>query len=150
MYWYTTDVSPGEVRTTPLSGGTPKVVPTGIIASGYANSRVQLIPFGNDLYYQRAEGTSFINGVYRWTPGDTGPGTQVVIRDNVAEFAVDANYVYFIVLNQNAIYRVPLSGGAEQQIANVGGQRILHQDADSLYVWRTTGSSTSSLVRIVK
>ena len=35
LYWYTAQSTPGEIRTTPLSGGTPSVVPTGIIASAF-------------------------------------------------------------------------------------------------------------------
>ncbi len=150
LYWYTTDTNPGEVRTTPLSGGTPTVVPTGTIATGYADDRVRLFPVGNDLYYQRAEGTSFANGIYRWTPGDTGPGTQIVTQDNISDFLVDGQNVYFILLNQNAVYKAPISGAAAVQIANVGGIRFLHQDADSLYVFKSTSSSSSSITRVLK
>ncbi|MCB9590314.1 MAG: hypothetical protein H6718_33195 [Polyangiaceae bacterium] len=148
LYWYTTQSTPGEIRTTPLAGGTPTVVPTGIIASGYANDRVRLFPVGNDLYYQRAEGTSFANGIYRWTPGDTGTGTQIVTRDNVSDFVVDGTSVYFIVLNANAVYKAPLTGAAPVQIANTGGVRILHQDADSIYLQK--GSGTTDIVRVLK
>ncbi|MGE0321300.1 MAG: hypothetical protein AB7K71_15295 [Polyangiaceae bacterium] len=148
LYWYTDQSTPGEIRTTPLSGGTPTVVPTGIIASGYANDRVRLFPVGNDLYYQRAEGTSFANGIYHWTPGDSGPGTQIVTRDSIADFVVDSSAVYFIVLNANAVYKAPLTGGAFVQIANTGGVRFLHQDADSVYLQK--GTSTTDIVRVLK
>ncbi|MGE0321299.1 MAG: hypothetical protein AB7K71_15290 [Polyangiaceae bacterium] len=149
LYWYTPVVTPGEIRTTPLSGGTPTTVPTGIIASGYGNDRVKLRTIGTDLLYNRVEGTSFANGIYRWTPGDTTPGTQLVSKDNVIDFIVDSSFIYYVALNTAGVFKVPLAGGAGVQIASIYGNRILHQDSDSLYI-ANAGSGSTTIYRVLK
>ncbi|HMR09837.1 MAG TPA: hypothetical protein PKA88_28865, partial [Polyangiaceae bacterium] len=147
LYWYTTAVTPGEVRTTPLAGGTPTVVPTGTIASGYANDNVTLRTVGNVLYYNQEVGTAFANGIYKWAPADTA-GTQLVVHEGVRDFVVDANSIYYVD-GGNKTYKAPLAGGAGVEIASVGGLRIIHQDTDSIYVIKSTCCLTT-IYRILK
>ncbi len=122
LYWYTIDGGADEVRTTPLSGGTPTAVPVGTIASGLTNSRVVLRTMGNTLYCNQEVGTSFANGIYRWAPGDAA-GTQLVVYEGVRDFLVDANFIYYTD-GGNKTFKAPIVGGAGVEIAGVGGHQV--------------------------
>lgn len=146
LYWFTTDGE--EVRTTPLSGGTPTVVPIGAIAGGLQNSRVKMRTAGTTLYYNVDTGTSFANGIYRWEPGESA-GTQLVVQEGVVDFVVDDEAIYFVSSGTNGVRKAPITGGASVEITNTGANLIIHQDADSLYV-ANLKASKSAIYRVLK
>lgn len=147
LYWYTTNGGVHEVRTTPLSGGTPTVVPLGTFADGFTTHAIYLRTHGTSLYYNHDVGTSFLNGIYRWNPGDSTP-TQIVSFEDVRDFVVDDDYIYFFASGKTR--RVPIGGGAApEDIADVAGTFFLHQDADSLYFSSSTCCVTN-IIRVLK
>jgi hypothetical protein len=148
LYWYTTLTNPGELRTAALAGGTVTVVPVGTIADGFADGYVTLRTVGTTLYYNKEIGTAFSNGIYRWTPGDSNP-TQLVVAEGVRDFVVDADAIYYVGIGNNRLKKAPLSGGAGVEITDVNSTKILHQDADSVYV-AAINSSTTNIFRVLK
>ena len=148
LYWYTTDGNADEIRTTPLSGGTPTVVPTGQIEDGFSAVNVKLRTDGTTLFYNQEVGTSFANGIYRWDPGDAS-GTQLVVAEGVVDFVVDADFIYYITNSASRVFKAPRSGAAGVEIANVSSNKILYQDADSIYVARVNPTNTD-IHRVLK
>ena len=144
LYWVTDDATLA-IRTTPLSGGTPTEVPGGPIISFPANSEAYLQALGNTLYFVRNVSSSFLNGVYRFTPGDASP-TQVISTEDATSLFVDSTTIYYS--QGGDVWKTPLTGGAGTRVSDRGG-RIVGQDATFLYVIEST-SGSSALYKIVK
>ena len=102
------------------------------------------------MIYNRNDGTSALNGIYSWSTGDSVP-TQLVMHEDVVDFVMDSEYFYFLQRNSSSIYRAPRAGGAAEPIGSSisNPYRLIHQDADSLYVARTSCCLTD-ISRVIK
>jgi len=152
VYWVTADTTSGaayDLRTAPLAGGTPVSLPGGAITGYPFNERVSLRTAGNVLYFNRNVDASFLNGIYRYAPGDAAP-TEIVTSEDVTNFVLDTNHIYF-VKNGGQVWRAPIAGGAEEQVngGSLGASEIVGQDAKYLYVSQSSCCSTT-LYKVVK
>lgn len=150
LYWVTSQAGTGtayELRTTPLAGGTPTVVPGGAINATSTAQQTTLRASGKTLYFNRNVGDSFLNGIYRYAPGDAAP-TQLVSAENVLNFVVDEDAFYYVQANQAGIWRAARTGSAGVKISPQQGTEIVGQDASFLYVsLSSSGASTLYKVR---
>jgi hypothetical protein len=155
VYWVSDagQGTPYELRTTPLAGGTPTVVPkitgaadTAIAQSGGAPA---LYPKGGTLYFARTvAATPSLNGIYRYSTGDAAP-TLVVSADGVTNMIVDASTIYFLRQNTNNVFQVPVAGGTAAPMAAASGYKLVAQDARYVYLLQT-GCCQSSLLKVLK
>jgi hypothetical protein len=155
LYWITSDAGTGvayELRTTPLTGGTPTVVPKAAGATDTAVADSLRLPClyadGATLYFTRDVGTSSLNGIYRYAKGDAAP-TPLVIAENVTSLIVDASFIYFVQDNVYGVFKAPIGGGTATQIANVGGYKLVGQDAKFVYLLESA-SGSSTLAKVIK
>jgi hypothetical protein len=126
LYWVTSNAGTGtayELRTTPLAGGTPTVVPAiagaaggTAITDGGAPSIVQLQVLGKTLYFNYYFANSSRNGIYSYNVGDAAP-TLVVLDNNVQSFRVDASGVYYTGPGDQGVLKAPLTGGTGVKIS---------------------------------
>jgi hypothetical protein len=144
LYWVTADAN-HAIRTTPLTGGTPTEVPGGTIVDYPYYDEAHLQVVGNTLYFVRNVGSSFLNGVYRYTPGDAAP-TQLINAEDTLSLLVDATAIYYTA--QNRVWKSPITGGAGVPLADIGG-RIIGQDATFLYV-TTSSCCNTTLNKVLK
>jgi len=160
LYWIS-DAGTGtayEIRTAPLTGGTPAAIPkiagapdTAVTSSSMLGIQVlpTLYTVGATLYFSVTVPNATYNGVYKYKKGDTAP-TQVLAANGVMNFVVDSSNIYYIALNDNRIEKAPLSGGAGAPITlALGAYKILGQDATYLYVLEA-GSGSSTLQKVIK
>jgi hypothetical protein len=156
LYWITRVAGTGvafEIRTTPLTGGTPTVVPKVAGATDTAvavayGTLPTLYAAGATLYFTRDVGTSSLNGIYRYAKGDTAP-TALVTAENVTSLLVDGQSIYFLQQNANGVFKAPLAGGAAVQITGASGYKLIGQDATYLYLLQSA-SGTSTLAKVIK
>jgi hypothetical protein len=142
-----------DLRTTPLSGGTPTNVP--VVSAGDASVSITdkafhpiLQTVGDTLYFTHTVGTSAINGIYRYKTGDTKP-TQIVTADNITSFVVDESYVYYSRQNTAGVWRAPLSIAAGEQLSTGGITYIVGQDEQFVYAILST-CCQSSMYKVIK
>ncbi len=137
LYW----VSSGKgdaLRSVPLAGGTPTDVVPGPLVNGYGVLRLRAQ--GATVFYTRNVDTSFLNGIYRWAPGDGSP-TQVISAEDVIDFDLSGTWVYYLAAG--GIYRTPAVGGsAGELVATQNAKYIIGQDAEFLYVASSTCCET--------
>ncbi|HYJ08838.1 MAG TPA: hypothetical protein VEX18_07505, partial [Polyangiaceae bacterium] len=154
LYWVTTSAANGpanELRTTPLSGGTPVAVPpvagagdVTAVHSGYGVPVLQAI--GDTIYFNRNVGTDAKNGIYKFKTGDTQP-TLVTTAEDINTMVVDEEYVYYASQNITGIFKAPLTGGAGVQISDGAWTRIVGQQGKFLYAY---GYSANNMYKIIK
>jgi hypothetical protein len=155
VYWVS-DAGQGtafELRTTPLTGGTPAAVPQIAGAADTAIAQVGgapvLYPVGATIYFSRAlAATPTLNGIYRYATGDAAP-TLVVKADGVTSLVVDASSIYFLQLNTNDVLKTPLAGGVPVPLAAASGYKLVGQDATYLYLLQS-GCCQSTLLKVLK
>lgn len=154
LYWISDKGAvPYEIRTTPLTGGTPSAIPNiagaanGVVAA-YGGILPTFYAVGNTLYFTRNLATSTLNGIYRFASGDAAP-TQLVISEGVTSFVTDSASIYFVTQNSNQVFKAPLAGGAATPISNASGYKLIGQDSKYLYLLQA-GSGTSTLAKIIK
>jgi hypothetical protein len=156
LYWVTSDAGTGvafELRTTPLAGGTPTVVPK---VAGATNAAIAeaymylptLVAAGKTLYFTRDVATSSLNGIYRYATGDSAP-TELVEAEGVTSMLVDSTDIYFLQANTNTVFEAPIAGGAAVPIAGATGYKLIGQDAKYLYLLQSA-SGTSTLAKVMK
>jgi hypothetical protein len=156
LYWIS-DKGPGvayELRTTPLAGGVPAAIPkvagaTDTALTAYGGVAPSLYASGATLYFNRNVGaTSALNGIYKFTTGDTAP-TQLVMADLVTNLIVDATSIYFLTQNSNEVFKAPIAGGAAVSITHSGGYKLIAQDSKYLYLLQAA-SGSSKLAKVLK
>jgi hypothetical protein len=143
----------GDLRYTPLAGGTPTSVPA--VSAGDASVAIctpgsnQLEPSlqvaGDTVYFTHTVATSPINGIWRFKMGDTIP-TQVVSAESITSMVIDATDVYFSRQNVGGVWRAPLSGGAAVTISSGNIEMVL--GVDDTYVYAMT--SQYNLYKVIK
>lgn len=157
LYWISNKALTGtayELRTTPLSGGTPTVVPA--VSGAFPTTAVSrygatpsLYPVGDTLYFNR-NASDAADGIYRYKAGDTAP-QAVVLTDNVTSLVVDAEYVYYTRQNLAGIWRAKSSGSTGLQISDKTVLRLLGQDAQFVYAFANGPSyAHGSLFKFIK
>jgi len=122
LYWVTSAAGTGtayELRTTPLSGGTPKAVPAVPFATGGSTAiydglqtKVHIQVLGKTVYFNYHIGTSSLNGIYSYNAGDAAP-KQIVSVQNLQSFAVDADSVYYEDGSIFGVFKAPVAGGTQ-------------------------------------
>jgi hypothetical protein len=154
LYWISDNGTvPYEIRTTPLVGGTPTAVPAIAGASSravaaYGGTAPTLYAVGATIYFTRVLAPSALNGIYRFTTGDTAP-TQLVIADGVTSLIIDGTSIYFLLQNSNNVFKAPLVGGAGVPVTNASGYKLIGQDAKYLYLLQAA-SGSSTLAKVIK
>jgi hypothetical protein len=154
LYWISDNGTvPYEIRTTPLTGGTPKAVPAiagaaSTAVAAYGGITPAFYAVGNTLYFNRALGTSPFNGIYRFATGDAAP-TQLVKAEGVTSLIVDGTAIYFLLQNSNNVFKAPLAGGAPSPVTNATGYKLIAQDAKYLYLLQSA-SGSSTLAKVIK
>lgn len=140
LYWIASSAPTGfvayDIRTAPLAGGTPTAIPGGAVTAYPYNDRVFLQAVGKTVYFNRNAGTSALNGIYRYTPGDAAP-TQLVMGNAITSFLVAGNDLYYAANTGVAgIMRAPVTGGQATEITGSGGgggTTIVGADAKFVY-----------------
>jgi hypothetical protein len=139
LYWITTIAGAGtayELRTTPLAGGTPAVVPAASEAypttavSNYGG-RPSLQVVADTLYFNR-DANDAADGIYKFKTGDAAP-ELLVKADNVTGLLVDDSFIYYVLQNTAGIWRAKLEGSAGTQISDDPVSKIVGQDAQFVY-----------------
>ena len=154
LYWISDKGAvPYEIRTTPLTGGTPTAIPkiagaASTVVAAYGGILPTFYAAGSTLYFTRNLATSTLNGIYRFATGDTAP-TQLVISEGVTSFVTDSASIYFVTQNSNQVFKAPLAGGAATPITNATGYKLIGQDSKYLYLLQA-GSGTSTLAKVIK
>jgi hypothetical protein len=154
LYWISSNGAvPYELRTTPLTGGTPSAVPKiagapSTVICAYGGVAPTLYAVGATIYFTRVLASSALNGVYRFATGDAAP-TQLVMADGVTNLLVDGASIYYLQQNANNVFKAPLAGGSGAIIANASGYKLIGQDAKYLYLLQS-GSGTSTLAKVIK
>jgi hypothetical protein len=155
LYWVTDQAGSGvanELRTAPIAGGAPTVVPKisgapdAAIIGGYG--QLVLSAVGPTLYFTVNVPGSNLNGIYKYKTGDSAP-TLVVPADGVSSLSIDASSVYFIQNGVNGVFKAPLAGGAGVSISSTSGNKLLGGDATYLYML-TTSCCTSVMHKVLK
>jgi len=157
LYWITSAAGAGvafELRTTPLAGGTPTVVPkiTGATSTAVAEAYgvlPTLVAVDKTLYFTRDIQTSPLNGIYRYAKGDAAPTPLVTAVENVTSMLVDSSFIYFLQGNTNSVFKAPIDGGAAVPIAGASGYKLIGQDATYLYLLQSA-SGSSTLAKVIK
>lgn len=155
LYWVTNQAGSGvayELRTAPIAGGTPTVVPkvTGAPNAAITGTYQSLVltAVGPTLYFTYDIGGSTLNGIYKYETGDSAP-TQVVPGDGVSSIVIDASSIYFTQRNSAGVFKAPIGGGGGVSISNVTGSRLLGGDAKYVYLLNS-GCCSSTLAKILK
>lgn len=151
LYWVSNQANTGtayELRTTPLSGGTPTAVPpvsaaypTTAVSNYYGQVNLQVV--GATVYFNR-DANDAADGIYSYKAGDAAP-TQIVLGDNITSMVVDGDYVYYARQNIAGLYRARLTGSAGTLIADDYFTRVIAADAQYLYAMNGT-----ALFKIIK
>jgi hypothetical protein len=155
LYWISTKALGGtayELRTTPLSGGIPTVVPavseaypTTAVSNYYGAPSLQAV--GSTLYFNR-DANDAADGIYRFSAGDAAP-TLIVKQDNVTSLLVDDAFVYYTVQNGYGIWRAKLTGSAGTQISADAFSKLVGQDAQFVYAITST-CCDGDLFKVIK
>lgn len=155
LYWVSTKALTGtanELRTAPIAGGAPTVVPavndafpTTVVAGGYVP--VVLEVAGNTVYFNR-HASDAVDGIYSFKTGDAAP-TLITKADAVTSFVIDSTYVYYIRQNTAGVWRAKLSGSAGTQISTSNYSRLIAQDAQFVYAVQS-GCCSGNLFKIIK
>lgn len=155
LYWVSTKALSGtanELRTAPLAGGTPGVVPavsaafpTTVVAGGYVPSVLQVA--GATVYFNR-HASDAADGIYSFKAGDAAP-ILVTKADSVTSFVVDATYVYYTRQNTAGVWKARLSGSSGVQIADASLSKVVAQDANFVYAIQS-GCCSGDIYKIVK
>jgi hypothetical protein len=155
LYWISNKALTGtayELRTTPLSGGTPTVVPavsdafpTTAVSNYYGAPSLQAV--GNTLYFNR-DANDAGDGIYRYAAGDPAP-TLIVKQDDVTSLLVDDSFVYYTIQNGYGLWRAKLTGSAGTKISEDAFAKIVGQDAQFVYAITTT-CCNGDLYKVVK
>lgn len=157
LYWISDATTGGavayELRTTPLTGGTPTAVPkiagaTSTAIAAYGGTAPTLYAGGATIYFTRVLAPSALNGIYRFATGDAAP-TQLVAAEGVTSFVVDGTSIYYLQQNSNDVLKAPLAGGSGVALANASGYKLIGQDAKYLYLLQS-GAGTSTLAKVIK
>jgi hypothetical protein len=139
LYWISTHALTGtayELRTTPLAGGTPTVVPavpggtTTAVTRYYGSPTLRAV--GDTIYFNRETNETALDGIYSFKKGDAAP-KQIVQADSVQGLVVDTDAIYYSVQNVGGIWKAPLTGGAGVKISDDPVSRIVGQDAQFVY-----------------
>lgn len=126
------------------AGGTPTEVPDAVVT---ANSPIHTV--GEKLYFIRRGNSNALNGLYSFTPGDTTV-VQLVAHNNLNDFIVDDDAIYYKRSNEWPVFKTKLTGGVGVSIAtNVNGGAFAGQDEKYLYNPKGWGSN-GPLQKIVK
>ncbi|HEY6081464.1 MAG TPA: hypothetical protein VIW29_21765, partial [Polyangiaceae bacterium] len=154
FYWISLVANAGtayELRTAPIGGGAPVVVPTvpggtTPAVSGYYGVPT-LFPVGDTIYFNRQTGEA-IDGIYSFKQGDAAP-TRLVTSPNVQSFLVDASYIYYQQQNVAGVMRAPVAGGAGVPFSAGNVTRLLAQDDQFVYAL-VSSCCNSTLHKIIK
>lgn len=145
IYWVTSDdlnaaTTDNDVRTVPLTGGTPTSVPkvagaTNATIKDFGNFTISpsLQAVGEYVYFARTIDETTLNGVYRFKTGESAP-TKVVEGENITTFAVSDAYVYYGLLNQQGVWRAPIAGGVGVKVSQSYQTTIVGTDDEFAYV----------------
>ncbi len=154
IYWVTQTAGTGkayELRTTPLSGGTPSVVPevfantgTPITSSIVPSMRV----LGNTLYFTRTVGDAQ-DGVYSFKKGDAKP-KKLVQAASIIALLLDDDSIYYVIQNLAGIFKAPITGGAGVSISPNYATRLAGQDAKFVYFVANGTYPNSNLFKTLK
>src|SRR5207248_6395978 len=122
-YLYWTDYY--DVYRVPVTGGRPQVLYGGVLLSGIALD-------GDQLYWVSTTPFAGTGAIHR---GAAGGGSDMVLAfpDANGSIAVDEQYAYWTA--SGAVFRVPKTGGATEQIINCGSciPFKVAVDADTIY-----------------
>lgn len=155
LYWISNKALTGtayELRTTPLSGGAPSVVPAVSLAypttavSSYG-ARPSLQAIGDTLYFNRNVNDA-ADGIYKFKTGDAAP-QAVVLTDDVTSLLVDETFAYYTRQNVAGIWRAKLSGSAGTKVSGANVTKIVGQDEKFVY-GIVSGCCAGSLFKIIK
>ncbi len=155
IYWVSQIAASGtvarELRTTPLAGGTPTVVPevfpntgTPITASIIPSTQVK----GATLYFTRTIGDAQ-DGVYSFKKGDTKP-TKLVQASSIIALLIDDDSIYYVMQNTAGIFKAPITGGASASISTSYPSRLIGQDAKFVYFLTGGTYPNSNLFKTLK
>lgn len=154
LYWITTQAGTGtayELRTAPLSGGTPTVVPAAPGASTVAVTSYGATPtlqvVGKKLYFNR-DANDALDGIYSFQKGDLEP-TRLVPGADIRTFVVDDAYFYYTASAAAGVWKAPIGGGAGVQISDDGVSRIVGQDAKFVYTIQSSCCS-GNIAKVIK
>lgn len=154
IYWVSQVAGTGvakELRTVPLSGGTPTVVPEVWPNTGTPITAAivpTLLAAGDEIYFNRTINDAQ-DGIYSFATGDTKP-KLLVPGSGINTFIIDAEFIYYAKQNQQGLYKAPITGGAGVTIMSTGGvSRLVGQDQKFVYFIQG-GSGTSSLFKAIK
>ncbi len=154
LYWVTSVAGTGtayELRTTPLAGGTPTVVPTvpggsgSAVTSYYGGPSLQVV--GTTVYFNRAANDA-VDGIYSFNKGDAKPKV-LVQASNVRDFVVDATAIYYQQQNVAGVWKAPLTGGSGAKISDDYVSKIVGQDDQFVYTI-SSGCCAGNIVKIIK
>lgn len=154
LYWITTQPGTGtayELRTTPLAGGTPTVVPAAPGASTVAVTNYGGTPtlqvVGNTLYFNR-DANDALDGIYSFQKGATEP-VWLVHGADIRTFVVDDDSFYYTSAAGAGVWKAPLGGGAGVRISDDGVSRIVGQDDNFVYTILSS-CCAGSLAKVIK
>lgn len=154
LYWITSQAGTGtayELRTTPLAGGTPTVVPAAPGASTVAVTNYYGAPtlqaVGTTLYFNR-DANDALDGIYSFKKGDAEP-VWLVHGADIRAFVVDAAYFYYTTSAGAGVWKAPIAGGAGVQISDDSVSRIVGHDANFVYTIQS-GCCSGSIAKVIK
>lgn len=154
LYWITAQPGTGtayELRTTPLAGGTPTVVPAAPGASTVAVTTSAGTPtlqvVGKKLYFNR-DANDALDGIYSYQKGDAEP-VWLVHGADIRTFVVDDDAFYYTASAGAGVWKAPIGGGAGVRIADDGVSRIVGQDDDFVYTIQSA-CCAGSIAKVIK
>jgi hypothetical protein len=154
LYWITTQAGTGtayELRTTPLAGGTPTVVPAAPGASTVAVTSYGATPTlqvaGATLYFNR-DANDALDGIYSFKRGDAEP-VWLVHGADIRTFVVDDAYFYYTSSAEAGVWKAPIAGGAGVQISDDSVSRIVGHDAKFVYTILSS-CCAGSIAKVIK
>jgi hypothetical protein len=154
LYWVSNLAGTGtayELRTAPIAGGAPTVVPavpggTGTAVTNYGGGpSLQVV--GTTVYFNR-DANDVLDGIYAFNKGDTTP-TNLVQASDVRDFLVDDTSIYYHQQNVSGIFKAPLAGGAGVKISSGTASRLVGQDDKFVYAI-TSGCCNGSIFKVIK
>ena len=154
LYWVSNVAGTGtayELRTAPIAGGAPSVVPAAPGGSDTAVTNYGGAPSlqvaGTTVFFNR-DANDVLDGIYAFNKGDANP-TSLVQASDVRDFLVDDTSIYYHQQNVAGIFKAPLTGGAGVKISNSNFSRLVGQDDKFVYAI-LSGCCNGSIFKIIK